>query len=125
MIEVNIQIKFLDPKTTSDDLWDLLYSFFEKIWLEMNPDDPIPSKESTKKDILLPNPDFRNYRWLAYNEDETLILGYSRVSIYKKSSPAYEANKHIAFGLLFVDKEFRRLGIGTELLKILVAKVIE
>jgi len=125
MIEMNAHINFFEPKTTSDDLWDLLYSFLEKIWLEMHPDDPLPSKEVTKKDILLPNPDLRNYRWLAYTEDETLVIGYGRVSIYKRSSPAYEANKHIAFGILFVDKEFRRLGIGTELLKILVTKVRE
>ncbi|MFX0204998.1 MAG: GNAT family N-acetyltransferase [Candidatus Hodarchaeota archaeon] len=118
-------IRIFDPEKASDELWDLLYPLFEKIWLEMHPDDPLPSKETTKKDILLPDPDMKNYRWLAYNKDETLIIGYGRVSIYKRSSPAYYENKHIAFGSLFTDQEFRRSGIGTELLKILMTKVLE
>ncbi|MFX0170995.1 MAG: GNAT family N-acetyltransferase [Candidatus Hodarchaeota archaeon] len=118
-------IKLFEPQTASEDMWNLLYLFFKKIWLEMYPDDPIHSKETIKKDILLPNPDMKNYRWFAYDKNETQIIGYGRLSIYKKSSPAYEANAHIAFGFLYVDQEFRRLGIGTDLLKILVKKVSE
>ncbi|MFX0125338.1 MAG: GNAT family N-acetyltransferase [Candidatus Hodarchaeota archaeon] len=125
MIDMKARFKFFEPQTASENLWNLLYLFFKKIQLEMYPDDPIHSKETIKKDILLPNPDMKNYRWFVYNKDETQIIGSSRLSIYKKSSPAYEANAHIAFGFLFVDQEFRRLGIGTDLLKILVTKALE
>ncbi|UCG03214.1 MAG: GNAT family N-acetyltransferase [Candidatus Heimdallarchaeota archaeon] len=116
-------ISIFDPDSTSDELWEKYYLFYLRIFKEMFPDDPPPSKECLKKEMENPHPDNKDYRWILSEEKSNNIIGYGRVTVYNKSSPAYQANKHIAFGTLFVDKSHRRLGFGEDLLKILVKKV--
>ncbi|MFW9855056.1 MAG: GNAT family N-acetyltransferase [Candidatus Thorarchaeota archaeon] len=99
--------------------------FFEKFWLELNPDDPLPAREVVKKEFYLPNPDLRHSRWIVFMPDRTQVIGYGRVSVYKESSPAYEENKHVAFGALFIDAQHRRNKIGTQLLDTLVPAVMK
>ncbi len=116
-------IAIFDPQTTSDELWEKYYHFYLKIFKEMFPDDPPPSKETIKKEMKNPQPDTIDYRWILSEEKNSNVIGYGRVTVDNESSPAYQANKHVAFGNLFVEKVFRRLGCGTDLLKILVTKV--
>lgn len=120
------KINTFNPQTASNDLWEKFFDTFKKFHEEMYPGDPLPSKEITKKEMKNPDPDFKNFRWLVLSEEHDMnVIGYGRATIYNESSPAYQPNKHIAFAFLFVDSEYRRLGIGTDLLKILVAKVKE
>lgn len=116
-------IVIFDPHTTSDELWGKFFQYYVRIFEEMFPDDPPPSKETIKKDMKNPHPDNKDYRWIVSEEQSSNVIGYGRVTVYNESSPAYQANKHVAFGNLFVDKSHRRLGFGTNLLKTLVNKV--
>lgn len=116
-------ITIFDPHTTSDELWEKFFRYYVRIFDEMFPDDPPPSKETIKKDMKNPHPDNKDYRWILTLEKDGSVIGYGRVTVHNESSPAYQANKHIAFGNLFVNKSYRRLGFGTDLLETLVSKV--
>ncbi|MFX0015652.1 MAG: GNAT family N-acetyltransferase [Promethearchaeota archaeon] len=119
------EITVFDPHTASDDLWKKLFDFYEKILLEIFPDDPLPSRERIKKNLQNPDPNFKNYRWMIHSKEKDKVIGYGKVSIYDRSAPAYKMNKHIAFCDLSIDKKHRRLRLGSELLKIQVNKVKE
>ncbi|MFX1284300.1 MAG: GNAT family N-acetyltransferase [Promethearchaeota archaeon] len=117
-------INTFDPQTASDDVWEKFFEAYKKYQEEMYPGDPLPSNDRLKKEMKNPGPDPKDFRWLVFSEETNMnVIGYGRVTIYNESSPAYQSNKHVASGMLFIDKEYRRLGIGTELLMILVTKV--
>jgi GNAT superfamily N-acetyltransferase len=116
-------ITIFDPHSTSDELWEKYFQFYVKIFKEMFPDDPPPSKDTTIKEMQNPHPDFKNFRWILTSKPDNDVIGYGRATVHNESSPAYQANKHVAFGNLFIDKSHRRLGFGTDLLKTLVNKV--
>ncbi|MHA2304737.1 MAG: GNAT family N-acetyltransferase [Candidatus Hodarchaeales archaeon] len=118
------QIREFNVQTASDALYEKFFNFYEEILKEMNPDDPLPSREISKKAMTLPHPDFKYYRWLVHSADNNNeIIGYTEFDIYKQGSPSYKENKHSGFGNIFIKKEFRRLGIGTELLTTLINKM--
>lgn len=116
-------ITIFDPRTTSDELWENFFQCYIRIVKEMFPDDPPPSKDTVIKEMQNPHPDNKNYQWILTLKPDYDVIGYGRVTVYNESSPAYQANKHVAFGNLFVDKSHRQLGFGTDLLKILINKI--
>ncbi|MFW9778688.1 MAG: GNAT family N-acetyltransferase [Candidatus Heimdallarchaeota archaeon] len=122
---MKVKVEVFDPESTDDAQWDIILDFFEAFWLELNPDDPLPSRDVVKKEFYLPNPDLRHSRWIVFTPDNARVIGYGRVSVYKESSPGYEQNKHVAFGTLFVDAQYRRSKIGTHLLDTLVPEVVK
>ena len=123
MEKSEVVVRIFDPETTSDELWGKFFHFYYKIFKEMFPEDPSPSLETMKKEMRYPHPDNKEYRWILSDEKSINVIGYGKVTVYKKSSPVYQANKHVAFGTIFVDRVFRRKGYGTDLLKILLTKV--
>lgn len=118
------QIREFNTQTASSALFEKFFTFYEEILKEMNPDDPLPSKEISKKRMTLPHPDFKYYRWLVHSSaDNNEIIGFGNFDIYKNDSPSYQENKHTSYGNILVKKDYRGLGIGTELLKTLINKM--
>lgn len=126
MLEEKISIKLFDPQTVSDELWERFFTLYEKHEKELFPNDPAPSRKIIKKSIKNPDPNYENYRWIIFlDDDEYNIIGLGKAFFNTEKAPAYQANKHVAFGYISIDKEYRGRGIGTELLKTIVTKVRE
>lgn len=120
------QIREFNVQTASDTLYEKFFNFHEEILKEMNPDDPLPSREISKKTMTLPHPDYKHYRWLVHSTGaDNEVIGFGIFDVYKKDSPSYQENKHTAYGNISVKKDYRKLGIGTELLKILIIRMEE
>ena len=126
MLEDKISIKLFDPQTVSKDLWERFFTYYEKHYEELFPTDPIPSREIIKKSIENPDPIYKEYRWIIFPDDsDSSIIGLGRVSFNTEIAPTYQANKHVAFVYLSIDKKYRGRGIGTKFLKTIVTKVRE
>ncbi|MHA1977201.1 MAG: GNAT family N-acetyltransferase [Candidatus Hodarchaeales archaeon] len=110
-------IREFDPKSASESLWESYLSLEEKKYHEEYPEDPTPSKEETRKTILLPSPRYTNIYWITCLKDMEEVIGSARLMIYEKKHPTYDLNKHMAFLHIVVMKEFRREGIATSLLR--------
>lgn len=116
------EIKFFDPQIASDEVWESYLDFNELIQREFFPDDPLPSRNTIKEIIQNPNPNFKNFRWLAFLRDNEKVIGSGNLIFYTETSPVYQENINIAFGEISVHQEYRRQGIGTEILKKIVKK---
>ncbi|WP_455141931.1 GNAT family N-acetyltransferase [Candidatus Hodarchaeum mangrovi] len=119
---VKLSIELFDPPNASQKIWDDYYSHYIEIFQELSPDDPCPSIEMLQKLILIPSPHYQYYHWLAYDQEIKHLVGIGRLEFDKKTSPAYDANKNIAFADISIRKNYRRRGFGTELLRNMVMK---
>ncbi|MHA2054868.1 MAG: GNAT family N-acetyltransferase [Candidatus Hodarchaeales archaeon] len=122
---MNYNFEIFDPKIASEKLWEDFYSHHTNIIKELFPDDPLQSKEMIMKSLSNPNPNFQMYRWVVRDKQNNMVIGLSKLECYKKGSPSYEANKNITFAELSVRKEYRRKGIGSELVRIMLKKAQE
>lgn len=122
---MNYTFKIFNPKTASDKLWDDYYSHHTNIEKEIFPDDPVQSKEMFIKSISNPDPYFQIYRWLVRESSNNIVIGDAHLDFYNTSSPSYEANKNISFAEVSVHKNYRRKGIGSELIRLMLKKAHE
>jgi mycothiol synthase len=117
------EIKIFNPQDATEASWDVVLECFKNFINELYPDDPIKSKDSLKTDLINPSPYIETFLWIVTKGNK--VLGLGRLVFHSPDSPMYEKNKHIAFGMIFIEQEYRRLGIGTELGKQLVKKAKE
>lgn len=118
-------IEVFDPVTQSDDsFWDNFYQCYLSFMKEIYPDDPFTPKARLIKSLKDPYPHFHIYHWLVCNSIPS-ITGWANCYISKKTHPAYETDKHIARCNIILLKDYRRKGIGTELLSYLIEKAKE
>ncbi|MHA1168121.1 MAG: GNAT family N-acetyltransferase [Candidatus Hodarchaeales archaeon] len=119
---MNYKIVEFEPKTTSEELWKHFHEFREKLFVEIYPDDPIHSKEWVEKVLKNPNPNYDIYRWFIQAGNRT-VIGWGYISLTNEKSPEYEINNNIANAVIFIDRDHRDNGLGTDLLKILVKRI--
>ncbi len=119
---MEFKIKEYIPKEVPDDFWEGYFEFVESNWKETNPDDSLPNREGIIQRQKADIPDLIVKRWLVYTP-EGKIVGWAGFGVSEETAAEYEENKHIANINLSVLKDYRRKGIGTELLKILVKEV--
>lgn len=122
----NYFIEEFDPKDFTDDDWEEYFELSEELFRELNPDDPFPNRELTKKFMLDPHPHYKNWQWRIYNNEvKEKLIGQSGIGITLEEAPSFESNEHIAGPYISLRKEYRRNGIGTRVLKMLVEKAKE
>jgi GNAT superfamily N-acetyltransferase len=108
------------PKMTEQQWQDLLDSREEFI-KEFRPDEPIPSQQD-QRTFISQSPQLRDQvsYWLFY-DDEAHCVGYCIIAHPKPESPDYEANKHRIYVEPVVLARYRRQGLGTQLLPLIVS----
>ncbi len=115
-----------NPSSASDFEWGKFFVIREKLHYEHTPDDPFDDHLVLRKKMSYDNPYSDEKRWLVLlNNEEESVIGYAYLHAILKAAPDYEDNKHIAWAYIIVDKEFRRNGIGTDLIRFLVPKLKE
>ena len=119
-----MKIQLFIPQNASEKDWDDFFIYREKIYKEMRPNDPPPSRENIKKFILDPHPHYDSFYWTAVSKSDGNIIGMADMDYINHNSPDYDTNKNIANINISVDKAYRLQGIGSSLLKKLVAKML-
>jgi mycothiol synthase len=115
----NIPIRPFDGKAASQTEYAALNRHTNRIRLERLPDDPpVPLEETIQN--LQSIPPFADLRiWAAWNTDQSEILGLGNVVFLRM-----EENKHLAQFELTVLPEYRRQGLGRQMLG-LIAEAIQ
>ncbi len=120
---MKFRIKEFKPREVPDEFWEGYFEFIESNHREMNPDDPLPSREGIIQRQKADYPDYTVKRWLAYTP-ENKIIGWVGFGASKETASDHEENKHIAQINVRVLKNYRRKGLGTELLKTALKEAI-
>ncbi len=115
------KIESFDPKTVPDEFWEPYFEFTETKFKEENPGDPLPDREGVIQCQKTDIPHFGVKRWLVY-DDNGMVIGWAGFGAVRESSPEFETSGHTVGISITVHPDFRRQGIGTELLKILVSE---
>jgi mycothiol synthase len=121
------QIIEFDPTTASSGLLAKYFDLSEKLLREMDPQDPLPSRELLNARITDSSPGRQTFRWLVLADvgKSQAVVGTSSIEFVTEQEPDYKENKHIATIHIDVDPDFRRQGLGTRLLRVLVDKAVE
>jgi GNAT superfamily N-acetyltransferase len=116
-----------DPGTAPEHLLEKSLDFEDRIFREREPEDPLPLREYRRESIRGTNPRRKVLRWVVTGDvyDKQEVIGKSKIAFVTEKDTDYEAYGHIAKIDLEVDERFRRRGIGTELLGLLVQKAVE
>ncbi len=119
-----MQIQEFFPDKVDETILDKYIDFEIEYQKEIYPNDPTAPPELLRRAMLTPSSEYNIFRWLVFSDlDE--IMGYARLNYHKQNSPMYESNKGIADINIVIKKEFRKQGIGSKLLKVLVKKAKE
>ncbi|MHA2363202.1 MAG: GNAT family N-acetyltransferase [Candidatus Hodarchaeales archaeon] len=118
------KIEEFDPTQTTEDFWDRYLKHTYNTFKEMNPNDPLPSRERVIKNQTTPLVNYNFPRWLVFTE-ENQIIAWGALFFPTDEAPEYEENKHLAGINIIVQKEYRKIGVGSELLKVMISKAKE
>ncbi|MHA2168693.1 MAG: GNAT family N-acetyltransferase [Candidatus Kariarchaeaceae archaeon] len=118
MNEIQYRIERMYPDTASDELLDFYIDFKDRRRMETDPRDP-PFDREVQKLQLRNLESFRDrYYWIAWSKNK--IIGHALLLHDNETDPAYEENKHTAFCLIQVEQEYRKQGLGTKFMKLIV-----
>ncbi|NHJ05558.1 MAG: GNAT family N-acetyltransferase [Candidatus Heimdallarchaeota archaeon] len=112
-----------DPIKATDDELLKLFEMFNILFREREKDEPLPSNEFRFKNFRHENPNFTDHWFIAKQEDRE--IGFGILSARKEEAPNYEENKHVGYFQLRIISDFRRKGIGTDILKLIIKKATE
>lgn len=126
MINLLYNIETFNPKEATDDLWNLYFDYYESYRLVEYPDEPLPSRDLEKEEMINHNKYYDVYRWIVFaNEKKERIIGTGLLWHENSQSPGYEEVKDFTMFFITVDSNYRRKGLGSKLLEILTLKTIE
>lgn len=116
---MEIEIKPIDFLNATRNEWELYHSFRRKQHEEENPGDPVleDDKEEVWMDSVYENFDVFTY-YVTPRDYPNEMIALLRARYVSEGAPSYAGNEHIMRTLLYVLKDYRRQGIGRELLKI-------
>ena len=105
------KIELLNLQATSDDEYFALNKIINTVRYERQPDDPpIPLEETTSQLKNLPS--FVDLKmWCVWNEDHSEMIALGNVGLMHT-----DENKHLAQFDIIVHPNYRRQGIGKQLL---------
>jgi len=112
------------PSELSKEQWTSYFESRERIFKEMNPEDPSPSREGRRAYMLNPNPNYHLSWWQVLN-DRNCVIGMGGVWWATKESPAYEEEKNVAYADMILESNYREEKNQYEFLKHLVNKSVE
>jgi mycothiol synthase len=116
---MTVQIRQFDPKSATQADWEAITDLTNLRSSIILPDDPQYSVETVKKNWLSTPPVVSEYHWFAWTSAGELV-GRGEVDFINM-----EENKHMAQVFLFVDPDWRRQGIGSQLLALMNQKAQE
>ena len=110
----------LDIPKMSEQQWHDLLNARTEFAIEFRTDDPVPSYEEQRQ-IISKIPELRNdvVIWIFY-DDEANVVGYCFMQHPKPENPDYDANKDRIYVEPVVLARYRRQGVGTQFLPLLV-----
>ena len=121
------RIVAFDPSTAPEDLIERYFDLEDRMFRELEPEDPLPLRERRRETIRDTNPQRKVFRWIGIGDadGEEAVIGRSEIAFVTEEDVDYEEYGHIAVVSLGVDERFRRQGLGTQLLSVLVEKAVE
>ncbi len=114
MIE-EYMIKKFNPLKATDEEFSKLFSLLDTLIREKDKDEPLPTNEFRLKNFRFKSPDFDEYLWLVWKDNE--VIGFSNLTIRTKASVSYDINKHVSNFTIRIRKDYRRKGVGSKLLR--------
>jgi GNAT superfamily N-acetyltransferase len=117
-----------DPLTTSDEIFEKYFDFRDILFREEEPDDPFTPRSLRKDFMKNPSPYYKTFYWIIFSDmedDRGTIIANASVTFTLANSPSYDTNKHVADCGISVHPNYRRNGIATKLLQVLLNKISE
>ena len=116
-----------DPSTASEDLLERYLDFEDRMFRELEPQDPLPLRERQRESIREVNSQRKVSRWVVIGdvEGKEEVIGKGEITVVTERGDDGEHLGHVAAASLSVDERFRRQGLGTELLNKLVERAVE
>jgi len=110
----------LDIPKMSEQQWNDLLNARTEFIMEYRPGEPGPSHQ-VQREFISQIPELRDHVafWLLYDDDAHCV-GYCTISHPKPESPDYAANKNRIYVEPVVLARYRRQGVGTQLLPLIV-----
>lgn len=117
---LNLRTVELDMRKMTEQQWDDLLTARAGFIAEYRPEEPVPSYQEQRQS-LSQIPELRDHVifWLLY-DDDTNCVGFCAIQHPKPDNPDYEANKDRIYVEPVVLAPYRRQGIGTQLLPLIV-----
>jgi GNAT superfamily N-acetyltransferase len=128
---MEIYLHEFDPKTASESEWNKLHIYRKKYHDENTPGDPYFDDKSFETMIKteMKNEEFfiRVYGILDLSVDNpnSQVIGIVFLQYHKENSPSYKGNEKISFFKIEIAKSFRRKGIATQILNLIVSFALE
>lgn len=115
-----------DPAAAAEGLFEAYLDFGERGFHELEPKDPLPKREERKACLREPYSYGKRVQWLvlAPVEGRETVIGEGWGRFCTELTPGYPQGRHIAEIGVRVDQGFRRRGLGTKLLRILVDEAV-
>ena len=116
----NLRTLELDIPKMTEQQWDDLLTARTAFIAEYRPEEPVPSHQEQRQ-FLSQIPDLRDHVifWLLY-DDNSNCVGFCSIQHPKTDNPDYEANKDRIYVEPVVLAPYRRQGLGTQLLPLIV-----
>jgi len=115
-----------DPSTALEDMLERYLDFEDRMFRELEAEDPPPLRERRRESLRDTNPQRKVFRWVVIGDidGKEEVIGQSEITFMTEEDADYEEYGHIAAISLGVDERFRRQGLGTELFGVLVEKAV-
>lgn len=115
----NIKFKPFNPLTCPREEWTLFHEFRRIRHEHINPDDPYTEDSIMEKSLMaqVQHPEFEIELTSLIDSSTNKQAGHMMCGVFRETSASYEGNKHVMqFDATLLPK-YRRLGIGTNMLK--------
>ena len=113
------------PKQLSEKEWKEFFTIKNQVHRETYPsDDPLPDHEQIRVGLLKQLKHWDRFFWFVYSPENELVA-YSSLIYTNPNNPDYYRSKHKCQTHIFVNEQYRRIGLATNLLKIILAKTKE
>jgi GNAT superfamily N-acetyltransferase len=119
---MEIQINPIDFRKATREEWEMFHVLRRIQSEEESPGDPILDDE--KQEVWMDSvyEDFEVFSYyVTKREDPSEMIAFLRARYVSEDAPSYKGNEHIMRSFMYVLKDYRKQGIGLELMK-LVAK---
>src|SRR5690348_13972773 len=107
-----LRIQLFDPATATDQEWQTLNPFLDRLHDEVYPDDPNSSLEQRRINWTSIPSTVVHQNWLAWRADGSEVVARANAGYMQT-----ETNQHLVEFNIEVVPELRRKGIATELLR--------
>jgi mycothiol synthase len=113
-------IEFRPIEMTEED-WERYFQSRERIQVELNPDDPPPSRNQRRNYMLNPHPDYE-LSWWQVRSDTGEVVGMGGVWWARENTTIYDEAKDVAYADMILEKKYATDRIQIDFLRSLVRK---